>query len=78
MQVLKVWFYLDLEEYITSAAVYDVDVSLLAPTMNLKEGVSTEEVGLEVKQAYVGDGSFAEDIGALVRVSCIKKSVLSL
>lgn len=69
MQVPKVLFYLGLEEFIASAPLYDVNVSLLAPTMNLKEGVSTEEVGLEVKQAYVGNGSFAEDIGALVRVS---------
>lgn len=58
-----------MELYIASAAIYDANVSSIVPTMNLKEGVSIEEIGLEIKQAYVGDGSFVEDIGALVRVS---------
>lgn len=39
--------------------------------MQLKEGASVDDVTRAIKEAYVGDDSFTENPGALIRVSTI-------
>lgn len=63
---------LGLEDAQTLGSYYDSNLNLLMPAnMQLKEGDSVDDVTRAIKEAYVGDGTFSENPGALIRVSTI-------
>ncbi|CAG9772677.1 unnamed protein product [Ceutorhynchus assimilis] len=56
------------EEAQAMAAYYDSNYTLLLPkNLQLKESVNVDTLVQEIKQKYVGNGTFAEDYGAIVR-----------
>ncbi|ERL92111.1 hypothetical protein D910_09432 [Dendroctonus ponderosae] len=50
-----------------AAETYDLNYTLLLPNIDFKNSVDPDEAALQIKQQYAGDGSFEEDVGALVR-----------
>nr|UUB32802.1 carboxylesterase COEA14 [Dendroctonus valens] len=54
----------DLEK---AAETYDSNHSLLLPNIDFKNNVDAGDAALQIKEQYAGDGSFEEDVGALVR-----------
>lgn len=63
---------LGLEDAQTLGSYYDSNLNLLMPAnMQLKEGDSVDDVTRTIKEAYVRDGTFSENPGALIRVSTI-------
>lgn len=70
---------LGLEDAQDLGSYYDSNLNLLLPAnMQLKEGASVDDVTRAIKEAYVGDDTFSENPGALIRVSTIlqKKCLL--
>lgn len=70
---------LGLEDAEALGSYYDSNLNLLLPAnMQLKEGVSVDEVTRAIKEAYVGDGTFSENPGALIRVLfCKEKKIVT-
>ncbi|CAG9772679.1 unnamed protein product [Ceutorhynchus assimilis] len=63
-----IFMFPSIEEAKSTAAQYDSNYTLLLPrNLQLKEGVNVDTLVQEIKQQYVGNGTFVEDYGAIVR-----------